>query len=1093
MIEGSGRFENLESTVIKKECFMNAQGYYRYPTVFHKTVVFVSEGDLWEIPVEGGDARRLTSAQGKISHPHYSPKGQWIAFTATEEGHGEVYVMPAEGGRSRRLTYTGDMAHVIGWVDEETVLFASAFQSPFAHRIEIFKVPIAGGLPEKCSVGPATFIDFNKKGKGVVIQRHGSKEFGYWKRYKGGMAGQIWCDEKDTGNFKKIVDRRANYARPLWVEDRIYFSGDPEGHGHLYSIKPDGTDIKLEVALSNYYIRNQSTDGHSIVFHAGGDLYYFSPKEKAYHKIFIEYASAFTQRNRKFVPVQKYLQDYDVHPHGHHMTVTARGKLLAFPNFEGPVMPLGHDNVGRYRLSRWLHDGKRLVVVNDTDGEEKLEIFNVETQTLVGKMKNPDIGRVVDLITSPSGDEVILTNHKNEILHVNLKRWSVRVLDRSPYAMVGGMDWSPDGKWVAYGCSLSRHVSVIKMIHLKTGTIACVTKPLLWDRSPSFDPDGKYLYFVSHRQFDAVYDSLHFDLGFPLGTKPYAIMLQKDVKDPFTEATPALTGTEDDEKDESKKPSKKGAHKAPDMVVDLPDIQERCVALPLEPGHYESVHGLKGKILYSTSPLLGERGDCSHEDKGQTLHVYDFEQQKSTPLLHHIAHYDLSKDRHWLVYVDDEDHMRVIKAGEKPEEGEDLPLKRQGWIQGERLKVSIEPDHEWRQIYKEAWRLQRDHFWVEDMSQVDWDKVYRRYWRLVDRLGSREELNDVLWEMQGELGTSHAYVAGGDMKKAPSYTVGALGAEFHYDKRRKAYKITRIIKGDIWAKGQGSPLAHPGQGVQEGDYLLWVAGHPLTETKTPAQALLNLAGQEVSLKILDKTGKKEHFIRVKTLRSEYPARYREWVESNRAYVHEKTQGRIGYVHIPDMGPRGYGEFHRSFLSECDKEGLIVDVRFNGGGHVSPLILEKLARKPLGYDLSRWMGTVSYPEDCIPGPLVALTNEYAGSDGDMFSHAFKLLKLGPLVGQRTWGGVIGILHRYSLVDRGYTTQPEFSCWFKDIGWDLENNGAEPDLEVEIMPEHYAQGLDPQLDKGLSLILEQLRSNPVSVPDFSLKPNLKLPEF
>lgn len=1070
---------------------MTTQGYYRYPTLHKDTVVFVSEDDLWEVPAEGGQARRLTFGKGKASHPCFSPDGKWLAFSATEEGHAEVYVMPACGGPLIRLTYAGDMSIVVGWLDAKTVLFASPTKQPFSRVNDIFKVSIEGGLHEKMPLGLCNFIDYNRKGKGCVIQRHGSREFAYWKRYKGGTAGQIWIDPKGKGDFEKLIDRVANFARPLWIHDRIYFTADHEGMGNLYSCKPDGGDERLEVAIPQFYIRNQTTDGKAIVFHAGGDLYYFDPKKKAHHKIQITYNSAFSQRNRKFVAVQKYMHDFSIHPEGHHLSLTARGRAFSFSNFEGPVSQYGAENLGRYRLSKWLHDGERIVVVNDTDGEEKLEVFDADTQACLRKMKKPEIGRVVEMMTSPVGDEVVLTNHKNELVHVQLKNWKVTVLDRNAHEMIKGMDWSPDGKWVAYGCSLSVHTSVIKLVNLKTGKMTQLTKPVLQDSSPSFDPDGKYLYFISHRQFDPVWDSLHFEMGFPLGARPYLIPLQKDLLNPFTDQPHDLAREEQKEAEKTDKKSKSSKNSEKDIKIDLVGIEDRVIPFPLPDGNYSSIYGLKGKVLYTNHSVMGSMDDEGGGEQGVTLYVYDFESQKSQSLVGHVKDYDVSKDYNWLVYEDTDSDLRVIKAGEKPEEGDDLADRKKGWINMARVKVPVKPYEEWQQIYKEAWRLQRDHFWVEDMSKVDWLRVYDRYWPLVMRLGSREELNDLMWEMQGELGTSHAYVVGGDLKPNPKYTVGMLGADFDYDKGKQAYRITHIVKGDVWKSGCGSPLAHPGINVKPGDLLHEVAGTALSETVTPHAALLNMAGQEIRLKVSDKTGKKTRFVTVKTLRSEEKARYREWVENNRAYVHAKTKGKIGYVHIPDMSVWGFSEFHRSFLAECDRQGLVVDVRFNGGGSVSPLLLEKLSRKQLGYDLSRWMGSIPYPYDSLPGPLVAIANEYAGSDGDMFSHGFKMLKLGKLVGKRTWGGVVGINVRYSLVDKGYTTQPEYSFWFKDIGWKLENYGAEPDVDVEIYPKDYVTGTDPQLDKALEIVLNSLKTNPVEKPDFGKKPNLKLP--
>ena len=411
-----------------------------------------------------------------------------------------------------------------------------------------------------------------------------------------------------------------------------------------------------------------------------------------------------------------------------------------------------------------------------------------------------------------------------------------------------------------------------------------------------------------------------------------------------------------------------------------------------------------------------------------------------------------------------------------------------------RLNVLVNPVDEWQQMMREAWRLQRDHFWTEDMSKIDWEKVYERYAPLVERVSTREEFSDLLWEMQGELGTSHAYVWGGDIPRTPHYGVGLLAADFVYDKKYGAYKIINIVEGDPWDENGSSPLVRAGVQVNEDDLLWAIGGKELSAEIRPETLLVNLAKQEIQLTVSNSKGKNKRKVIVKTLKSPTQARYRQWVEKNRAYVHKQTNGTVGYIHIPNMSAWGFSEFHRGFLSECDKDGLVVDVRFNGGGSVSPLLLEKLARKRLGFDLTRWFGVFTYPEDSPAGPMVALTNEYAGSDGDIFTHGFKVMGLGPVIGKRTWGGVIGIWPRHPLVDGGITTQPEFSFWFEDIGWTVENYGVDPDIEVEITPQDYVADKDPQLDRGIKEVLEIIRKNPpLKGPDLSSRPTLGLPKL
>ncbi|MFZ1472161.1 MAG: S41 family peptidase, partial [Anaerolineae bacterium] len=530
------------------------------------------------------------------------------------------------------------------------------------------------------------------------------------------------------------------------------------------------------------------------------------------------------------------------------------------------------------------------------------------------------------------------------------------------------------------------------------------------------------------------------------------------------------------------------------VQIDLEGISERVIALPVPTGRYHRVRGISGKILFSSYPAEGTLGNgagysTAPAAKGR-LEVYDLEDQRQEVLVDGVSDFEISHDGKTMIYRAG-NHLRVLKAGDKPEGNSGGTTRRGGWLDLDRVRLSVEPHAEWEQMYREAWRLQRDHFWTEDMSGVDWHAVYARYLPLLQRVATRSEFSDLMWEMQGELGTSHAYEYGGDYPPEPSYDQGFLGADFRYDDTADNYELMHIVNGDVWDHANSAPLQRLGINLKVGNRLVAVNGRKVGRENPLGEMLVYQAGNEVFLTFERQGAETPTMFSIKTLHSEFRARYREWVETNRRRVHEATEGRVGYVHIPDMGARGYAEFHRGYLAEIDRPGLIVDVRFNGGGHVSQLILEKLARRRLGYDVSRWGTPVPYPRESVMGPMVAIANEQAGSDGDMFCHAFKLMKLGPLVGKRTWGGVIGLTYRDSLVDGGITTQPEFSFWFEDVEWGVENYGTNPDIEVEIRPQDYLEGHDPQLARALQEIMQTLSDHPPTMPDFGKRPKLPLP--
>ena len=1159
-------------------------GYYRFPTIQDDTIVFVSEDDLWRVPAAGGVARRLTSNLGEATYPMLSPDGSLLAFVGREEGMPEVYVMPGDGGPFRRLTYMSSDCRVLGWdAAGEHIYFTSAYGGANRGEYLLYRISVEtpNGEAELLPYGPARTIAFGPDGQVVLGRNTGDPA--RWKRYRGGTAGQLWIDRNGDGNFQRILeDLKGDIASPMWItqgvddpDGRIFFISDHEGIGNLYSIRPDGSDLRRHTDHEDYYVRNPSSDGRRIVYHAGADLYVYDVAEDQERLVEVIYRSPRVQRNRKFVSPGRFLDSASLNPKGSALAITTRGKAFSFYNHEGPVLQHGRRDGVRYRLIDWLNDGKRLVMVSDEPGEEILEIHSREPGVEPVKLEVA-FGRAVDLKVSPTEDKVALSNHRHELMVIDLASGEVTPVERSPYRRIAGFDWSPDGRWLVYGFSASHQTTELRLFRLpqpdaedeslRQGSIHTITKPVLHDVWPVFDPTGRFIYFISYREFNPVYDSLHFDLGFPRGSRPYLVTLQADEPNPFVpraedeEKSPEKENGDEDDKNggengedgsengdedgdeygeeqpedeggeedsapggslreaqaEDAEPSKSGQakgngsgepgkEKPPKPVrIDLEGIQQRVLPFPVAEGRYIRIGAVPGKAIFLQFPIRGSlTDDWTDEEPGGLLRMYNFKEYRSETLAEEVNWFELSRNRKKLLYGSGHS-LRVIPAGEKPPTSG--PPRRVGWIQLGRVKVSVDPQSEWEQMFREAWRLQRDQFWTEDMSEVDWQMVYERYFPLIRRVSSRSEFSDLMWEMQGELGTSHAYEFGGDYRPRPSYRQGFLGAAIRWDEAAGGYRVESLILGDPWDAKAHSPLAAPGVNVRPGDLILGVNGQPVSRDVSPGQLLVNLADEEVLLTIRpgqaeaaqqEAEGAEEAPLRTvtaHTLATEAQARYRAWVEGNRRHVHQATEGRVGYVHIPDMGPRGYAEFHRGYLAEVERDALIVDVRYNGGGHVSALILEKLARRRLGYDVTRWGGATPYPTESVGGPLVAITNEYAGSDGDIFSHSFKLMKLGPLIGKRTWGGVIGIWPRHALVDGTITTQPEFSFWFEDVGWNVENYGTEPDIEVDITPQDYREGRDPQLERAIQEILRLLEEKPpLPIPDVSQRPSRRLPKL
>jgi tricorn protease len=1081
---------------------MTIQGYYRYPTIHADTVVFVSEDDLWTVPAGGGVAQRLTANLGTISFPSFSPDGATLAFTGREEGHSEVYSMPGAGGPIRRLSYLGVNSNVMGWTpDGSRILFASDEKQPFDRIAYVRSISIDGGQSEIYPVGPAVSISVKSDGRTVIGRNNNDPA--RWKRYRGGTAGDIWVDSEGHGNFKRLLKLNGNVARPMWIDERIYFLSDHEGLANIYSCTADGQNLLRHTDHRDYFARFPSTDGSRIVYHAGADLYVYDPTDGKTHKIEVDYHSPRVQQQRKFVDAARHLESYTPHPLGHSLAINVRGKSYTFGNFEGAARSQGDDDSPiRYRQTAWLHDGAHVVTVTDIDGVDVLEVHSHSGITEPVRIDGLDIGRPMVLLPSPVANQVILSNHRNELIYIDLTERTMQICDRNPYQPIMSMDWAPDGRWVAYSCKITQYQTAIKLWDRTTGETHTVTQPVLNDDAPAFDPEGKYLYFIGARELNPVYDSLHFELGFPRGNRPYLITLRRDLLSPFVAIPRPLHDTlkPEPKKEETSPEEEATGETSPasiepvrEVKIDLENIHTRIVAFPVALGNYTQIAGIKNKALFVSTPIQGALDRPSGDNgtlPGGTLESYDFRELKHETLVGGVSDFAVSLDRKTVVYRSGR-KLRVVRAGEKPDEKAGAePGRKSGYVDMRRFKTSIVPATEWRQMARETWRLQREYFWTEDMSQIDWMRIWERYEPLIDRVGTRGEFSDLMWEMQGELGTSHAYEMGGDYRSEPVYPMGFLGADLDYDKEVDAYSVSRIIEGTPGDSRASSPLLAPGINIKIGDRIRAINGRRIGKKVSPQELLVHQADTEVILSVEDHEGKSRD-VTVRTLRTEFPVRYREWVEGNRRLVHESTGGRVGYVHIPDMGANGFAEFHRTFLAEVAYDGLIVDVRYNRGGHVSQLLIEKLSRKRVGYDLPRWGQPEPYPDYSVAGPIVALTNQWAGSDGDIFSHVFKLKKLGTLIGKRTWGGVIGISPRNTLADGAVTTQPEYSFWFEDVGWGVENYGTDPDIDIDIAPQDYARGYDPQMEKAISVILEELEKNPVVKPSFTDRPNLALP--
>ena len=1057
--------------------------YFSQPSVRGDWIAFVCDDDLWRVPITGGEALRLTSGLGLVSEPRFSPDGSQIAYLASDHGVMNIYVIPAAGGEAEKvlnISVTG----LIGWQDDRTLLFNSHFESMYRGEGKAFALDIKKRELTRLPFGHATHLRFGQDGL-VVLGRH-CGDSAHWKRYKGGTAGVLWVRRGRKDRFKRILKEiPTNIASPQLVGNRIYFISDHEGTGNVYECNLNGGNLRRLTHHQEFYARALEHDGTSLVYQCGAEIRLYNLRSKEDQLVPIRCATPAVQAQPRYESPARYLDGYAVSNNGEELTVIGRGHAFVMPIWKGAPQAIDQVRDVRYSSPTYSEDNRFCYLAAcDSREEEHVWVYEFRTRGLKRLLPKMNWGKIWAMSHSPKGPWLAVINNRQQLWLINTKTKKAKLIEQNKAQRPRDMAWSPDGTYLAYTSSLEdRRRSQVMIYNTRTQKLRPLMTPILADECPSFDPDGRYLYILSVREFVPCYNQTHFDLGFPFAGKPYAIPLRKDIGSPF------------DANFEPPNWDKTGSAKKekPRVQIDFDGIEHRIIPFPTELGGYWRIAAGRGGVFMLREPVKPVMGDSWLEDRpGVDLSFYNFEESKEEVFHRQVKSFQvLANGENVLLATGDS--LRLLPSKGKPSSEKRIG-RRDGWIDLNRVRLKIHPREEWKQMYREAWVLQREHFWRPDMSKVDWQGVYKRYLPILAKVKTRHEFSDLMWEMQGELGTSHCYELGGDVFRQPHYyPTGYLGGRFRFNKTARSFVVEELFEGDSWSKDTDSPLLASAVGMRVGDEILALDGHGFSDSLSLYDALENKARCKVDLKIRRRGSRQPEQVTVTTLAVQSQLLYRSWVEANKAFVHKHSAGRLGYVHIPDMGPHGYAEFYRHYLSEHVYDGLIVDVRYNGGGHVSQHILKVLAQRPLGFDETRHGGREFFPSYAVQGVMVGLTNETAGSDGDIFSHSFKLMGLGPLIGKRTWGGVIGINGQYSLRDRTVTTQPEFSFWFKDVEWEVENYGTDPDIEVEITPEDWAAKRDPQLMRGIEEALKLLKRHPPFRPVVKTYPDLAQPKL
>lgn len=1063
----------------------------RNPDVSGDKVVFVYGGDLWTASFAGGMATRLTTHPGQEDSPRFSPDGKWIAFNGEYDGNVDVFIIPATGGVPRRLTWHPGADSVTGWsADGRDVLFSSV-RASYSRFARIFRVSATGGFPEALPMPMAWLGSISPGGKQYAYTSLSNRQsFNTWRRYRGGHAPFIWIFDLQTHDAVKIPHAGANDTFPCWMADEVYFLSDRDRAMNVYAWHPAKKVLRQITRFAGADVKSLGAAGGQVIIEQDGYLHQVDPRSGKTSRILITVPGEGLCERPRFVRAGQLINNFDISPTGKRAVVEARGEILTLPAEKGDIRNLTNSTDRAEREPAWSPDGARIAYFGEHEGEYVLKIADQLGQKPPRVIPVPGTSYYFKPVWSPDGKKILFRDNHLNLFCLNVEDGKAVLVDREDMvldtAITMSTVWSPDSRWIAYDKLTSNYYRVIHLYNLESGKATRLTDALSDACSPVFDRSGKYLYFAAstNKAFNVNPLDISANLFQPV-SQIYLAVLAKNEPSPFkpesdeegadeskkdgagekkpADAKPAAG---EEKKEEGKKEKPEAAQPVP-VVIDLEGLSQRIIALDLPPGGYSSLQTGAEKTLFFLEQKAGE--------EAASLHRYDLKEKKDETVLPGIREYRISFDGKKLAYRTDS-RMALVDAAGQPKPGA-------GELATGQLEVWISPPDEWRQMLREAWRIQREYFYDPGMHGQDWPKIWQKYESYLPYIAHRSDLNYLIGMLIGELAVGHAYVGGGLQPDPGRVPGGLLGAD--YELAGGYYRFKKIYSGWNWNPGLRAPLTEPGVDVRPGDYLLEVNGVKLTDKINIYSLFEKTAGRQVLLKVNSEP--KEEGARVVTVvpaGSESGLRNRDWIESNRRKVAGLSGGKLGYIYLPDTGDNGYAYFNRDFFAQLDKEGLVIDERFNGGGQAADYIVDMLNRPVLSYWLPRDGGAYRTPAGSVAGPKVMLINEYAGSGGDALPCYFHRRGLGKLVGKRTWGGLVGISGYPPLLDGGFVTSPCFAVMSPDGKFEVENVGVPPDVEVEWTPAAVIAGGDPQLEKAVQIAMEEIKTKPL--PKFKPEP-------
>lgn len=1050
-----------------------------YPDIHGDSIVFTYAGDLWTVSSRGGQATRLTASTGYQSQAKFSPDGKTIAFTGNYDGNNDVYTVDARGGEPVRMTWHPGYDRVIDWQPGgEAVRFQSRRESRTGRDLQLYTVSLEGGLPERIILPTGGLSSYSPDGKQVAYNRI-TREDRTWKRYKGGMAQDIWIYDFEKNDTQQVTDWIGSDNFPMWQGDKIYYNSDKTGNLQIWVYDTKSGERRQITSHKEYDVKNPSMGPGAIVYENGGWLWVLDLATEKSRKLQISLFSDNPLTRPAIKKVGDAIRAGDIAPDAQRAVFGARGDIFTVPAEKGDIRNLTLSPGVRERNPAWSPDGKHVAYLSDRSGEYEIWLRQADGQGEEKQLTRGSKSYKMRMNWSPDSKHLLLSDAAMNLLLVDAESGKTKKIDQSPSGEIRGFDWSHDSSWVAYSRGEENGFRSIFLYDVEKDETHRVTSDFTDEGDPCFDDKGDYLFFTSGQHFNPTLGG--FDLK-PIWANMdglYLVTLREDVEHPFPPESDEVEVKEDEDEDKKDADDKNDEKKEEDaedeaeesLVIDIEGIAQRMVELGVNPGQYSNLRYADGKLFYISRPFQaggGQRGPGR-----SAIKLFDMKEREEKNVLASAWGFELDAAGKKLFYRDMAGFGIVSAApDQKPAE---KPLRTA------ELEARVDPRAEWRQMFRDAWRQERDFFYDPGMHGVDWDRMYERYGQLVPYVAHGADFSYVLGELIGELNSSHSYVRPGDMPRPDRVGTGLLGCEFARDRKADRYTFGRILRDRNWDGGTETPLHKPGIEVAEGDYLLAIDGNDLRLETNPYSLLENKVGKQVVLRVGPRAdGEDSEEITVVPIRSEQDLLYEAWVQDNRRKVDEMSDGRIGYLHMPNTAVGGQEGFAKGYYPNLRKEGLIIDERFNGGGFIPDFYMNIMRQKLANLWKPRYGQDWRTPGTAFLGHMAMISNGYAGSGGDALPYYFKHYELGPVIGTRTWGGLVGISRGMGLMDGGSVTFPEFGLFDVNGEWDVENYGVDPTIPIDNLPHQEIAGRDPQLEKAVEVLLQKIKEEPLEVP-------------